>query len=412
VITVTHNRVCVLKGNQISVFFVKENLFIFNLTMMEVRSFLMRTVPAYRLEPEQTPAFKAQSNMTIFPRLLVIQFQLCTPEQMNSFVSKLQTILEQGHRVYQEMLAGHVPIQMGCLKVGELPLLILSNISSRPFRIAVIDAMKAVGLTPTKILTQNNGANVVDLYQNNENIPRFLDEVILGQYHLRQQFHQAQLDLVAARAEVRVSKENNIWYMTMQDSKHLNQAKVLKTKAELNQSAAPAPQKRSNPNEVIQKIPLFPFQYLDWWCTEPDTKFIGTRESGKKASTGFTFATPHKHVLYAHDATNFWYGFKPLRGHVRLSDFLFFYDDLTGGDANKISTLGSDSSYIMAGVHRNGWESSVELELNTNDDVTNVLRHQHLPKFQYNEASLLNRQDNVILRSGGVYEMDYVFCQK
>jgi len=66
----------------------------------------------------------------------------------------------------------------------------------------------------------------------------------------------------------------------------------------------------------------------------------------------------------------------------------------------------------MAGVHRNGWESSVELELNTNDDVTNVLRHQHLPKFQYNEASLLNRQDNVILRSGGVYEMDYVFCQK
>ena len=236
--------------------------------MMEVRSFLMRTVPAYRLEPEQTPAFKAQSNMTIFPRLLVIQFQLCTPEQMNSFVSKLQMILEQGHRVYQEMLAGHVPIQMGCLKVGELPLLILSNISSRPFRIAVIDAMKAVGLTLTKILTQNNGANVVDLYQNDENIPRFLDEVILGQYHLRQQFHQAQLDLVAARAEVRVLKENNIWYMTMQDSKHLNQAKVLKTKAELNQSAAPAPQKRSNPYEVIQKIKK---ARENWSSTGPTT---------------------------------------------------------------------------------------------------------------------------------------------
>ena len=154
---------------------------------------------------------------------------------------------------------------------------------------------------------------------------------------------------------------------------------------------------------------MFPFQYIDWWCTEPETTFIGTRESGRKPSKGFAFATPHKHVLYAHDATNFWYGFKPLRGHVRLSDFLFFYDDLTGGDANKISTLGSDSSYIMAGVHRNAWESSVQLELNTNEDVTNVLRHQHLPKFEYNEASLLDRQDNVILRSGGVYEMDYVF---
>ena len=154
---------------------------------------------------------------------------------------------------------------------------------------------------------------------------------------------------------------------------------------------------------------MFPFQYLDWWYTEPDTKFEGSRESGLRPSTGWSFATPHKHVIYAHDSNNFWYGFKPLRGHVRLSDFLFFYDDLTGGDANKISTLGSDSSYIMAGVHRNAWETSVQLELNTNDDVSNMLRHTHLPKFQYNEASLLDRQDNVILRSGGVYEADYVF---
>ena len=154
---------------------------------------------------------------------------------------------------------------------------------------------------------------------------------------------------------------------------------------------------------------MLPFQYLDWWCTEPDTTFTGSRESGKTASTGFKLATPHKHIIYAKDSTNFWYGFKPISGHVRLSDFLFFYDDLTGGDTNKVSTLGSDSSYIMAGVHRNAWENSVELELNTNADVTNMLRHTHLPKFQYNEASLLDRQDNVILRSGGVYEADYVF---
>ena len=36
---------------------------------------------------------------------------------------------------------------------------------------------------------------------------------------------------------------------------------------------------------------MFPFQYIDWWCTEPDTKFVGTRESGKKPSSTFTFAT-------------------------------------------------------------------------------------------------------------------------
>ena len=56
----------------------------------------------------------------------------------------------------------------------------------------------------------------------------------------------------------------------------------------------------------------------------------------------------------------------------------------------------------MAGVHRNAWENSVEIELNNNDDVTNMLCYTHLPKFQYNEASLLDRQDNVILRSSGV----------
>ena len=154
---------------------------------------------------------------------------------------------------------------------------------------------------------------------------------------------------------------------------------------------------------------MFPFQYLDWWCSEPDTTFTGTRESGNQPATGYKMAKPHKHVIYAADSTNFWYGFKPIHGHVRLSDFLFFYDDLTGGDTNKVSTLGSDSSYIMAGVHRNAWENSVELELNTNGDVSNMLRHTHLPKFQYNETSLLDRQDNVILRSGGVFETDYVF---
>ena len=154
---------------------------------------------------------------------------------------------------------------------------------------------------------------------------------------------------------------------------------------------------------------MLPFQYLDWWTTEPDTTLTGSRESGAKPSTNFKFASPHKHVLYTSAEQNFWYGFKPISGSVRLSDFLFFYDDLTGGDANKISTLGSDSSYIMAGVHGNAWESSIELELNNHDDVRNMLRHTHLPKFEYNETSLLDRQDNVILRSGGIYTADYVF---
>ena len=253
-ITATLNPVFVLRENLISVYFVNENLFISILTMTEVRSFLMRTVPAYHLEPEQTPTFKAQSNIMIFPRLLVIQFRLCTPDQMHSFVAKLRMILEKGHQDYQEMLAGHVPIQIGCLQVEELPLLIISNVSSRPMRIAIIDTMKLVGMTLTKILTQSNGSNVVDLYQNDDNIPRFLEDVILGQYQVCQQFHQGQLDLVAARTEVRVSKENNIWYMKMEDSQHLNQAKVLKMKAELNGGAALVPPKRSNPYGVIQKI--------------------------------------------------------------------------------------------------------------------------------------------------------------
>jgi len=222
--------------------------------MTEVRSFLMKTVPAYHLEPEQTPAFRAQSNITVFPRLLVIQFRLCTPDQMHSFVAKLRLILERGHREFKEMLAGHVPTKVGCLQVGELPLLIISNVSSRPMRIAIIDTMKYMELIPTKILTQNNGANVVDLYLNDEKLPRFLEDVILGQYQARQVFHQGQVDLAAARAEVRLSRENNIWYMPMEESQHLQLENILKTKAELNETAVPTPPKRSNPYQVIQKI--------------------------------------------------------------------------------------------------------------------------------------------------------------
>ncbi len=254
VIYVTLNLVFVLRVNLISVYFVKENSFIYSLIMTGVRSFLMKTVPAYHLEPEQTPAFRAQSNITVFPRLLVIQFQLCTPDTMSSFVSKLRQILERGHRDFKEMLAGHVPTKLGCLQVDELPLLIVSNVSSRPMRIAVIDTMKYLKLIPTKILTQNNGANEVDLYLNNENLPRFLDDVILGQYQARQVFHQGRLDLVAARMEVRVSKENNIWYMPMEETQHLNLANILRTKAELNGEAPQTPPKRSNPYQIIQKI--------------------------------------------------------------------------------------------------------------------------------------------------------------
>ena len=198
VIIATLNLASVLRVNQTSVFFVNENLYIYSLTMTEVRSFLMKTVPAYNLEPEQTPAFRAQSNITVFPRLLVIQFRLCTPDQMHSFVAKLRLILERGHREFKEMLAGHVPTKVGCLQVGELPLLIISNVSSRPMRIAIIDTIKYMELIPTKILTQNNGANVVDLYLNDEKLPRFLEDVILGQYQARQVFHQGQVDLAAA----------------------------------------------------------------------------------------------------------------------------------------------------------------------------------------------------------------------
>ena len=222
--------------------------------MTQVPSFLRKAVPAFHLEPEQTPAFKAWTSMTIYPRLMIIQFLLTTPEEMNSIVSKLQMILEQGHQKYQEMLAGHVPISMGILKGAEHPLLILQNVSSRTFKLAVIDSMKTVGLVPTKILTQLNGAKVVDLYQNNNQTPRFLEDVILGVLHVRQVFHQGQLDLVGAQAEIQVPPRPNKWYMVMTESKHLNLANILKTKAQLEQDAAPVPQKRSNPYQVIQKI--------------------------------------------------------------------------------------------------------------------------------------------------------------
>ena len=220
-------------------------------------SFLKKIVPAYHLEPEQTPAFKVRSSMTIFPRLLVIQFMLPTVEIMHQFVSKLQLILEKGHREFQEMLAGHVPVQMGILKDhtnNDEPLLIISNVSSRPFRIEVIEAIEALNIQPKKLLIQTNAQRLVDLYMNDENLPRYLLDVVLGQLHQRQRFHRGQLDLVAAQAEIAVTPDSQEWYMPMTDSKHLNVARVLKTKAALDADAAPALPKRSNPYAVIAQI--------------------------------------------------------------------------------------------------------------------------------------------------------------
>ena len=159
IIYVIHRSVFVKTVIQNFVSFVNENFFTFSLTMTESLSFLKKIVPAYHLEQGQTPAFKVHSSMTIYLWLLVIQFQLPTVEVMASLVSKLQMILEQGHREYQEMLAGHVPIQMGILKDttegNDHPLLILSNVSYRPFIIAVIGTVEALAIVPTKILTQN-----------------------------------------------------------------------------------------------------------------------------------------------------------------------------------------------------------------------------------------------------------------
>ena len=254
VITAIHFLVSVKKVIVLSVYFVNVNTCLFSLIMTSSLSFLKKIVPAYLLEPGQTPSFKAHNNMTIYPRLLVIAFQLPAVEEMNLLVSKLLMILEKGHRDYQEMLAGHVPNQMGILKVGEEPLLIMSNICSRPLKQDVIAALEVLNIKPVKILTQENAAKIVDFYLDNEHLPRFLYDVVLGQYHHRQRYHQAQMDLATAQAEVAVTPANQEWYMQMTDMKHLNKARFLKTKEQLDQEAGPAQPKRSNPYQVIQNI--------------------------------------------------------------------------------------------------------------------------------------------------------------
>ena len=253
-IIATHFLVSVKKETVRFVFFVNVNSFTYNLIMTTSQSFLKKIVPAYHLEQGQTPSFKAHNSMTIYPRLLVITFQLPTVDQMTQLVSKLQMILEKGHQDYQEMLAGHVPNQLRILKANEEPLLIMSNICSRPLKQDVISAMEALKIQPVKILTQQNAAKIVDLYMNNDHLPRFLHDVVLGQLHHRQRYHQTQMDLAAAQAEVAVTPSNQEWYMTMTDMKHLNKARFLKTKEQLDQEAGPAQPKRSNPYQVIQNI--------------------------------------------------------------------------------------------------------------------------------------------------------------
>ena len=195
--------------------------------------------------------------MTVWPQLLAIQFSLTTPKEMTSIVSKLQMILEQGHQKYQEMLAGYVPMSMGIMKAEDKhPLLVLQNVSSRTMKLSVIDAMKAVGLTATKIINQLNRAKYVDLYENQNQTPRFLEDVLLGQIHVRQLFHQGQIDIVAAQVELCVPPLPQEWYMVMTESSHLDKANILKTKEQLREQAPQptTPQKRSNPYQVIQKI--------------------------------------------------------------------------------------------------------------------------------------------------------------
>ena len=142
----------------------------------------------------------------------------------------------------------------GYTKGREEPLLIMSNICSRPLKTDVISAMEVLKIKPVKILTQENAAKIVDFYLDNDHLPRFLQDVVLGQYHHRQRYHQAQMDLATAQAEVAVTPSNQEWYMQMTDMKHLNKARFLKTKEQLDQEAGPAQPKRSNPYQVIQNI--------------------------------------------------------------------------------------------------------------------------------------------------------------
>ena len=41
----------------------------------------------------------------------MITFELPTVEIMSALISKLQMMVEQGHLVFKEMLAGHVPVE-------------------------------------------------------------------------------------------------------------------------------------------------------------------------------------------------------------------------------------------------------------------------------------------------------------
>ena len=66
VCSVTHSLVYAKKVILNFVYFVNENLFTSNLTMTQVPSFLKKIVPAYHLEPEQTPAFKVRSSIVVF----------------------------------------------------------------------------------------------------------------------------------------------------------------------------------------------------------------------------------------------------------------------------------------------------------------------------------------------------------
>ena len=111
-------------------------------------SFLKPNVKAYHLETEDSPAFKAHTSISVLRRLLVIQFLLPSVELMTSLISKLQMILEQGHNVHKEMLAGHVPVEMGVLKDSlagnNHPFLILQNISSRTMKEAVVKVLNVL----------------------------------------------------------------------------------------------------------------------------------------------------------------------------------------------------------------------------------------------------------------------------
>lgn len=153
---------------------------------------------------------------------------------------------------------------------------------------------------------------------------------------------------------------------------------------------------------------FIPHCIFDWWCTEPahDTKLDYYT---------YNYIPAYKDLLFYEKPAdraarkNFWHFVQPLSGHIELTDFMFFSDDLKAGSTPTEATYGFESAYIMYGRNALPNDGSLTVEQPTGYMSNVLFAKTTLPQCKINRRELMDNPKMVAIHGGNGISIDVPF---